>query len=174
VCNYIKMETWLPIVEYDGKYEVSDLGRVKSFARYKDGKIIKPLFNKFGYLHVVLSNNEKKQHSIHRLVLQTFLPIDEIKEVNHKNHIKSDNRLCNLEWCFPSENVRFRKKREGLSSQYIGVSWHKSINKWRANCNINKKQNYIGYFDDEKDAGKAYNDFVILHNLQQFVILNDI
>ena len=43
------METWLPIVEYDGKYEVSDLGRVKSFARYKDGKIIKPLFNKYGY-----------------------------------------------------------------------------------------------------------------------------
>ena len=164
------MESWLPIVGYEGKYEVSDFGNVKNV---KTGRILK-LLNAKGYLHVNLFNNGRKQHSVHRLALLTFLPIDEIKEVNHKNHIKSDNRLENLEWCSRSENTRFRKKWEGTSSQYVGVSWNKNEKKWTAKCRFDGKNIHIGYFDDEHDAGKAYNDFVIKHDLQQFVILNNI
>jgi hypothetical protein len=168
VVDSVVEERWLPIVGYEGLYEVSDLGRVKSFARYKDGKILKPTIYG-GYLRVELKD---KTNKIHRLVLQAFLPIDEFKQVNHMNHIKTDNRLCNLEWCSPSENLRFRKKREGLSSQYIGVCWFKRDKKWRASCCIDSKVIHIGYFDDEHDAGRAYNEFIIKHNLQHFTMLN--
>jgi hypothetical protein len=162
------METWLPIVGYEGKYEVSDFGNVRNA---KTGKIMKPSTDKNGYCYIGLNNNGLKLFKVHRLVLLTFLPIEEVKEVNHKNHIISDNRLENLEWCSHSENTRFRKKWKGTSSQYKGVCWHKNHNKWNVYCSINGKQINIGTFDDEHDAGKAYNDFVIKHNLQ-FTILN--
>jgi hypothetical protein len=157
-------EIWRPIVSYEGKYEVSNLGNVKNA---KTDRILKFSPNTFGYFMVSLNCYPCY---VHRLVLQTFLPIDENKEVNHKNHIASDNRLENLEWCSSSENTRFQKKRKGLTSQYKGVSWH--INKWRVQCKIDDKRINIGRFDDEKDAGKAYNDFVIKHDLQHFTILN--
>jgi len=166
------MESWLPIVGYEGKYEVSDFGNVKNV---KTGRILKPSTDKDRYMLVILYNNGiQKSCRVHRLVLQTFLPIDEIKEVNHKNHIKTDNRLENLEWCSRSENVRFCKKRQETSSQYIGVCWNKQNKKWQTMCQINGKKIFLGRFDDEHDAGKAYNDFVIKYNLQQFVILNKI
>jgi hypothetical protein len=162
------MESWLPIVGYDGKYEVSDFGNVKNV---KTGRILKPSTNKNGYCQICLFNKCNKTCYVHRLVLLAFLPIEEVKEVNHKNHIKTDNRLEKFEWCKHSENNRFRQKREGTSSQYIGVCWHKSRNKWLSSCQINGKKIHLGNFDDEHDAGKAYNDFVIKHDLQ-FVILN--
>jgi len=165
------MESWLPIVGYEGKYEVSDFGNVRNV---KSGRILKSSPNNNGYLLVDLYNNGRKTFLVHRLVLQTFLPIDDFKDVNHKNHIKTDNCFENLEWCSSSENQRFKKKRESCSSQYIGVCWYNRLNKWRVQCTFNSKNIHIGYFDDEYDAGKAYNDFVIKHNLQQFVILNKI
>jgi hypothetical protein len=169
VVDSVVEERWLPI---DENYHVSDLGRVKSFAQCKDGRIMKPTISNNGYF--VTRLGRKTQHLIHRLVLQTFLPIDVMKEVNHKNHIKTDNRLENLEWCSRSENERFKKKREGCSSQYKGVYWDKSRNKWEACCKIDGKSNYLGRFDDEHDAGRAYNEFIIKHDLQHFTILNDL
>ena len=105
-----------------------------------------------------------------RLVLESFLRIEENKEVNHTKHIKTDNRLENIEWCSHSQNNRFRKKWEGCSSRYKGVSWY--YNKWKVQCQIDGNLFCIGSFDDEKDAGKAYNDFIIKNNLQHFTILN--
>jgi hypothetical protein len=168
VVESVVEERWLPI---DENYKVSDLGRVKSFAKCKNGKIMKPIISSNGYF--VTQLGRKNQYLIHRLVLQTFLPIDVMKEVNHKNHIKTDNRLCNLEWCSRSENERFKKKHEGCSSQYKGVSWFKSRNKWEASCKIDGKKIHLGRFDDEHDAGRAYNEFVIKNDLQHFTILND-
>ena len=164
-------ENWLPIVGYEN-YEVSDLGRVKNV---KSSRILKPQLNSLGYFHVALwENKNKKQNMIHRLVLQTFLPIVEMKEVNHKNHNKNDNRLENLEWCSRSENQRFKKKRKGLTSKYVGVYWFKNRNKWYSSCRLNGKKVHLGSFDDEREAGNAYNEFIIKHNLQDFVILNDL
>ena len=159
-------EEWRSIVGYEEKYEVSNFGNVRN----KKGKIMK-YSNVGNYLQIGLCDKNQKKFYIHRLVLDAFLPINEIKEVNHKNHITQDNRLCNLEWCSPSENKRFQKKREGLTSQYKGVRWLKG--KWRTQCRLDGKQIHIGYFDDEKDAGKAYNNFVIKHWLQDFNILNN-
>jgi len=169
VIESVVEEEWRPIVGYEGLYEVSNLGRVKGL---KCGKILKPSPNKNGYLCLHLYNKGRNRFRVHRLVLLTFLPIDEIKEVNHKNHIKTDNRLCNLEWCSRSENVRFQNKREGCSSQYIGVTWCKSNNNWNAQCRIDGVQFYLGTFDTEEEAGRAYNNFVISKGLQDFVNLN--
>jgi len=166
------MESWLPIVGYDGKYEVSDFGNVKNV---KTGRIKKLAIDSNGYCQIGLSNNSvKKIFSVHRIVLKTFLPIDEIKEVNHKNHIITDNRLENLEWCSRSENQRFKKKRTGFTSQYVGVSWVKNTKKWVAKCCINHNQFHLGTFDTEEEGAKAYNDFVVKHDLQHFTKLNEI
>jgi len=160
-------EEWRPILGYD--YEVSNLGNVRN----KKGKIMKLQTNKDGYLNIIIRiSNDRKTFKVHRLVLQTFLPIDEIKEVNHKNHIKTDNRFENLEWCSHSQNQRFRKKRKDCSSQYIGVSRYK--NKWKSQCSFDGKAIYLGTFDTEEEGAKAYNNFVIKNGLQDFNLLNDI
>jgi hypothetical protein len=174
VVESVVEERWLPIVGYEN-YEVSDLGRVKSLARNgTKGGILKYAINQ-GYLRVCLSkNNKNKNVVIHRLVLQAFQPTEEDLECDHINHIKSDNRLCNLRWATKSQNVRFQKKREGCSSQYRGVINTYRKTPWRASCRLNGKIIHIGTFDDEHDAGRAYNDFIIKHNLQHFTILNDI
>ena len=162
-------EEWRPIVGYKN-YKVSNLGNVMN----KHGRILKPNLTKKGYLRMSLCNVEQKYFFVHRLVLQTFNPTDEELDCDHINHITTDNRLANLRWCSRSQNIRYRIKQEGLTSKYIGVSWYKRCNKWRTRCHINGKSVGIGYFDNEKDAGKAYNDFVIKHGLQDFNILNDI
>jgi hypothetical protein len=164
-------ENWLPVVGYEGLYEVSDLGRVKGLKR---GKILKPKLEKNGYARATLHNKGEKKCSIHRLVLQTFLPIEDEMDCDHINHIKNDNRLANLRWCSRSQNIRYKLKKEGLSSQYKGVCWAKGNNKWHTKCRLNGKIIHIGYFDDEREAAKAYNEFIIKHNLQDFAILNDL
>ena len=167
-------EEWRPILGYEN-YEVSNFGNVKSFCYKKDGKIMKPQTNKNGYLHIIIwgmSSVKPKIFKVHRLVLQTFNPTEEDLECNHKNHIKKDNRLCNLEWVSKSQNTRYKKKREGCSSQYRGV--HKTKGKWKTQCRLDGKQIHLGYFDTEQEGAKVYNDFVIKHGLQDFNILNDI
>lgn len=109
-------EVWKPIKDYEGWYEVSDMGRVRSLDRtvyFKDnkrsrdykGKILKQKYH-YGYPMVnLLRNKEVAVLYVHRLVAETFLNKIENKDwVNHKNGIKSDNRVENLEWCTPSEN----------------------------------------------------------------------
>jgi len=169
VVESVVEEEWRPIVGYDGKYEVSDLGRVKGLKR---GKILKPSPDKYGYLQVNLCNNDVKTCFVHRLVLQTFQPTEEELDCDHVNFIKNDNRLVNLRWATTSQNSRYQPKREGCSSQYIGVCWIKRQKKWVANCRIDGKLNHIGTFDTEEEAGRAYNDFVISKGLQDFTILN--
>jgi len=167
VSIYIKMETWKSIVGFEN-YDVSDLGNVRNV---KSGKVLKPYNNGSNYLCVDLRGDTRKKNRVHRLVLQAFLPIEEDLECNHKNHITTDNRLENLEWCSHSQNNRFRRKRKNCSSQYIGVFWG-GKNKWRVTCSLNNKQIHIGYFYTEEEGAEAYNNFVVKNNLQDFNILN--
>ena len=101
------MEKWVSIKGYEGLYEVSDMGRVKSLKFGKE-KILKPENHTFGYYRVILCKDGiNKKYRVHRLVCLNFLDNPENKpQVNHKNGDKKDNRLENLEWCNNSENQK--------------------------------------------------------------------
>ena len=105
-------EIWRPIDGYEGLYEVSSLGHVRSLPRdYHYGTIDSPLLMKLdtvngGYLRVTLSKNgERKRHMVNRLVAQAFIPnLGNKPVVNHINTVRTDNRVENLEWCTYKEN----------------------------------------------------------------------
>ena len=105
-----KDERWLPVVGYEGWYDVSDWGRVKRIKAGKGaiaGRILSPQSDGCGYLRVVLYGDEERhQFSVHRLVMAAFIgPCQEGKEVNHKDGNKSNNRLDNLEYMTRHENI---------------------------------------------------------------------
>ena len=118
----MRSEQWRPIAGWEGYYEISDLVRVRSLDRifainhsetkqwhwHRKGRLLKPTLNNNGYLIVMLSKHgKKKRYSLHRLIAETFIPNPGNKpQVNHKNLIKTDCRVSNLEWVNPSENAR--------------------------------------------------------------------
>jgi len=114
---FLFMEIWKNIEGYEGLYQISNLGRVKSLERYlghnhgglklKKELILKNWLSSTGYYIISLSkNNFSKKFFIHRLLCENFIKNPERKrEVNHRNGIKTDNTLKNLEWVTSSENT---------------------------------------------------------------------
>lgn len=101
-------EIWKDIKGFVG-YQVSNLGRVKSFRQNKNGRILKGSINSDGYIKVVLhSESGKKNFSIHRLVMETFCPVENMKDltVDHINSNKLENTLDNLQWLSRQDNVK--------------------------------------------------------------------
>tara|TARA_R110000824_G_scaffold398215_1_gene602032 strand:- start:3 stop:479 length:477 start_codon:yes stop_codon:yes gene_type:complete len=149
------MEIWKDVKGYEGSYQVSDLGRVKSCKR-KDELILKVRFDKDGYSRVNLYNKSKpKTFMVYSLVAVAFLKHTPCAGVvvDHINNKKTDNSLENLQLITPRENCS--KDRKG-SSDYTGVSWHKASNKWTAQINITGKVKYLGVFVSQLDAFKVY------------------
>lgn len=130
-------EIWKDIQGYSG-HQVSNLGQVKSIDHYikfhnvktrsiserlKKGRIRVLDINKYGY-YMVRLKSKGKYHSVHRLVCEAFLPNpNNLPSINHKNGIKTDNRVENLEWCTVQYN-NVHAFKNGLRSNYWGANAH--------------------------------------------------
>lgn len=109
-----EIEIWKPVVGFEGLYEISNLGRVMSCRKMYGSvgpmgpQICKDKKCKSGYQRIVLYKENKRYDArIHKLVCVAFIPNTENKRtINHKNGIKTDNRLSNLEWATDKENLQ--------------------------------------------------------------------
>lgn len=148
----MEKEIWRDIEGYNGRYQVSNLGSVTS--NYTGRRVyLKQSDNGLGYLTVTLSNKSKiKVQYVHRIVATAFIDnSDCLRQVNHINEIKSDNRAENLEWCTPSYNITFGTgKRRSIESKNRNRSWgaEKPVNQY------DRKGNFIASFRSISHAGK--------------------
>ena len=124
-------EVWKPIKDYEGLYEISNLGRVKSLNYKKTGKekILKNVENNYGYLMVGLTKNGKqKLFLVHRLVAEAFIPNPENKPcIDHINTIRTKNYVWNLRWVTHEENSNnplTKNKMSGNHREQIGENNH--------------------------------------------------
>lgn len=167
-----EVEIWKPIPEYEGYYEASSLGRIRSVNREitrNDGKVkkwgsaIKKPYPFKGYLSVRLcKNHEGKNFLVHRLVALAFLSNpNNLPEINHKNGIREDNSVENLEWISRIDNQRHswhvlgRKVSDKLKSSFE----HTKRKKYKTVLNIETGI----YYDSIIDAAKSRN--VVDYNL---------
>ena len=115
---------WKDIRGYEGLYQVSNLGEIKSlnYARTKRSKVMSPGTDRNGYKFIYLwKNKSKERFSVHRLVANAFIPNpNNLPEVNHKNEIKCDNRLTNLEWCTREYNNNYGTARKRAAQTIKG------------------------------------------------------
>jgi len=158
-------EIWKDIPGYEGLYQVSDQGRVRSLDRIVNVKGVKPRFLKGEIMKLPLSrgypncflctNGVKTRHDVHKLVAMAFLNhkpngISGLV-VDHINNIPTDNRLENLQ--LVSQRYNSTKDSKG-TSKYPGVSWYGK--KWRTQIVMGGKVIHLGYFTDESEAALAY------------------
>lgn len=113
---------WKDIEGYEGKYQINQLGQVRSlnYKRMRKIKRIKHSKQKNGYLYIILydNSNSKKTYYIHRLVAQTFLSnLNNYKEVNHIDENKENNCVWNLEWCTHEYNINYGSRNEKHSEK---------------------------------------------------------
>lgn len=149
-------EIWKPVVGWEGLYEVSNFGNVRSLDRYVNqvnckrfckGQLLKPTFHKTKYYIVTLRNSGfQKVLKVHQLVMNAFNPntSNEKLEINHIDGNTHNNRLDNLEWCTHQENLQHASKHNLLSV-------YKPINQYDLNGNFIKRWNSM------KEAREFYN-----------------
>ena len=143
-------ELWRDVQGYEGLYEVSNLGDVRSLPRATTrGKLLSPVNSGKGYLQVTLYRNGKsKRLLVHRLVAQAFVPNPlNLSSVNHKDEHKNNNRSDNLEWCTIQYNLSYNglHKRRGLP-KYKAINQYTKrgdfVKRWRGAQDV---ENQFGF-----------------------------
>lgn len=110
------METWKDIPNYEGLYQVSNLGRIKSLYNYRRGNILTPRLKRGYYTVGLRKNGVRKWHLVHRLVASAFiLNKNNLPQINHKDENKLNNCVDNLEWCTVSYNNNYGTRQERVS-----------------------------------------------------------
>lgn len=153
-------EIWKDIPQYEGVYQVSNLGRVKSL-KFNKERILKTGSNGDGYLMVCFNKDmNQKTFKVHQLVAIAFLnhkPDGTLNiVVDHIDNNKLNNNVENLQLTTNRHNAS--KDKKNTSSKYTGVSWCKKSKKWTARIRVNRKQKYLGCFNCETEASKAYQE----------------
>ena len=110
-------EIWKPVDGFEGLYEISNLGRIKSLW-FGNEKILKPQKDRLGYLRVSLYRNGKVKHFLaHRLVAEAFIQNPKgFEQVNHRDEVKTNNCISNLEWCNAKYNANYGSRTKRISS----------------------------------------------------------
>lgn len=135
------METWKDVVGYEGKYQVSNKGRVRSLpvesrTKYFSGRVLSLFVDNVGYMAVNLS---RKTYKVHRLVAVAFIDNpNNYPCVNHKDENKTNNDVNNLEWCTYSYNNNY-----GTRNQRISQNEGRKIIQYDLNGNEVKRWNSI-------------------------------
>ena len=131
---------------------------------HSDGSITKPFYKKtkrtFGYKNergYMRTNIGDKSFKLHRINAQAFLPnFFALPQVDHIDNVKWNNNIINLRMVTNKQNHQAkRRKINGCSSQYRGVSWSKRSKKWEAYASIDNKKKSLGFFESELDAAIA-------------------
>ena len=151
------MEIWKDIPSYEGRYQASSLGRIRSLRR---DCIMAQQKHNAGYLSVALhKGSHKKTFLVHQLIAMAFLnhkPNGHDRVVDHIDNNPLNNNIENLQ--LTSQRHNCTKDKKGYSSKYVGVSFHSKTGRWVAKIDINGKPTSLGYFTCELAAAKAYND----------------
>ena len=152
-------EVWKDIPDYEGLYQASNFGRIKSMdmvlpysrhgkqtQRIRKGKVLSPAKMKNGYLRVEMSKNgSHKLNLVHRLVAKTFIPNpNNYREINHINCDKSDNNVNNLEWCSSSQNKihAFNNKLYTCEKPILQIKNNKIINEYKSTKECERKTGF--------------------------------
>ncbi len=157
-------EIWKDVKDYEGLYQVSNLGRVKSlgirFIRSnlkpytKLPRILSQIGCKNGYKKVELTNNGfSKRYYVHRLVAEAFIPNpDNLPEVNHKDEIASNNHVDNLEWCTHKYNSNYGTRAVRIKDKMKQIGRSKPV------LMYSKDGIFIKRFDSIREASTALNN----------------
>ena len=108
--------------------------------------------NPSGYIKISIDNKSYSAHRLAWLFVYGFMP----QMIDHKNNISGDNRMSNLRESNKSTNAMNQKKTNGCSSKFKGVTFMKRDKNWQARIGLNGKRIYLGSFDTEEEAHKAY------------------
>ena len=170
---FFMQEVWKPIEGYEGRYEVSNLGRVKSLSRtvINTGRVLKEKYNclhlkRGGYYSVLLSNDGvKKTILLHQLVAKAFIENKgNHRAVNHIDGDKLNNRVDNLEWVSSRENSCHYYLNSNIGT-LVGVHYRKDRNKYCAHIHEQGKKKWLGQYDNVQDAYQARLNYEKSNNI---------
>jgi hypothetical protein len=167
-------EIWKDVLGYEEMYQISNFGKVKSLSRrggngcLKKERFLKPCLEKKGYFRYKLYKNSKGLNFLaHRLVANAFIenPFNKIS-INHKDSIKTNNSIYNLEWVSVMENNCHKSLNIESSSKYVGVSFYKRTNKWQSSICVLGKRTYLGRYETEEEAHAKRVEYKNRNNIE--------